>query len=466
MPYTATILMYKCARLSSYQFNQLYHNKIIIRMKSIKIILVLTASALLFACTTQQQKEVQETKAEKFQFAKPETVGMVTDSLAKIDQMVMRFVTEKKYPGAVTLIAKNGKIIYESAVGWSDSAKKEPYHKDHLFRMASMTKPIVSVAAMQLIEQGRLNLDDPVGKYISSFKNTEVLTSFEPSDTTWTSQPSNTAPTVRQLLTHTAGVPYGFMNPKVNGAILAKNHIPDLSTHLDMTIAETMHKIGNLPLVHEPGAQWKYGLNTDVLGRVIEVASKMDLDDYVREHISKPLGIELLDFYFDDSLTNRLTKVFLQAPDGAIRQAEAMGKFYIANFPTQGAKRYASGGSGMTGTARDYFLFCQAMLDDGALGEARILKAETAQSMHQDQIDTISFPSGTARFGFGFDIAKGHPHRPDGTYSWAGAFSTVFWIDPVNSLIVIQLRQVLQSAYNNEINSQLEKIVYSALARQ
>lgn len=418
---------------------------------------------LLVICSCQN--EIKETTlVEKFQIANPSDVGMIADSLAKIDTMVKSFVDANKYPGAVTLIAKNGKIIYESAIGWSDSARTEPYRKDHLFRMASMTKPLTSVAAMQLIEAGKLTLDDPVGNYIPSFNSTEVITSFNSADTTWTSVPSKIAPTIRHLLTHTAGVPYGFVNPKVNGAILAKNGIPDLSTHLPMTIEQTASKLGDLPLAHQPGEKWMYGLNTDVLGRVIEVASGQKLDDYIREHITKPLEIDLLDFYFNDSLTNTLTKIFVPTDNGKVTEIANMGRMYIANYPTEGAKTYLSGGSGMTGTARDYFLFCQAMLNDGSLEGKRILKAETAKSMHQNQIDTISYPWGKAKFGFGFDVAKNHPQRPDGTYSWAGAFSTVFWIDPVNELIVIQLRQVLQSPYNSEINTKLENIVYGALS--
>ena len=368
-------------------------------------------------------------------------------------------------PGAVTLIAKEGKIIYESEVGFSDSLKTEPYRKDHLFRMASMTKPIVSVAAMQLIEKGKLSLDDKVGKYIPSFKSTEILTGFNTEDSTWTSKPTKTTPTIRQLLTHTAGVPYGFMNPPLNGAILAKNGIPDLSTHLPLTIEETMSKIGDLPLMHEPGEKWMYGLNTDVLGRVVEVASGEKLDDYIRENITKPLKIDFLDFYFDTVQKKNLTKVFVPSPKGKNMQVSDMGVMYIADYPTDGAKKYLSGGSGMTGTARDYFLFCQAMLDNGTLFGNEILKKKTAQEMHKNQIDTISYPWGPAKFGFGFDVADGHPTRPDGTYSWGGAFSTVFWIDPKNELIVIQLRQVLQSAFNQEINAALEKIVYSAIQK-
>ncbi len=424
-------------------------------------LLVMVFTISLFSSCRTDKKEV---KQEKFQFAQPEEVGMSSDSLAKIDQMVMEFVSAKKYPGAVTLIAKNGKIIYESEVGWSDSTRTEPYRKDHLFRLASMTKPIVSVAAMQLVEAGKLKLGDPVGKYIPSFMETKILTEFHPSDTTWTSIPTKGIPTVRQLLMHTAGVPYGFANPQINGAILAKHGVPDLSTHLPMTIAETAEKLGNLPLIHEPGAQWMYGLNTDVLGRVVEVASGMPLDDYIREHITGPIQVDKLDFYFNDSLTNRLTKAYLSTPEGTFTQAPPqMGPFYIPNYPTEGAKTYLSGGSGMTGTARDYYLFCQAMLNDGQLGEAHILEPETARSMHANQLDTISFPWGTGGFGYGFHVAGGGDSlRPKGAYSWGGAFSTTFWIDPTNELIVIQLRQVLQSPHNQEIDGKLERLVYGA----
>ena len=429
-------------------------------MNRFSIIYALIFCFLISSCTKQHK----DTSTEKFQFATPAEVGMISDSLVKIDKMVMDFVDAKKYPGAVTLIAKNGKIIYESEVGWSDSLRTEPYRKDHLFRMASMTKPIVSVAAMQLIEQGKLNLDDPVGKYITSFNETGVLTDFNPADSTYTSKPSESIPTIRQLLTHTAGVPYGFMNPSVNGAIYDKNDVPDLSTNLNMDIKDVAYKLGDLPLMHEPGKKWMYGLNTDVLGRVVEVASGEKLDNYIRTNITKPLGIERLDFYFDGSEKKNLTKVYIPMKDGTNMQVDQMGKMYIADYPTDGAKSYLSGGSGMTGTARDYLLFCQAMLNNGELDGAQILKKETAKSMHEDQLGSVPYPWGPMTFGFGFDVAKNHPFRPKGTYSWGGAFSTVFWIDPVNDLIVIQLRQVLSSPFNNDINAKLEKIVYSALA--
>jgi len=416
-----------------------------------------------FLCSCNQS--TNENVKEKCEFATPEEVGMIADSLSNIESMVERFVKAGKYPGAVTLIAKNGKIIYESEVGWSDSLRTEPYRKDHLFRMASMTKPLVSVAAMQLIEQGKLNLDDPVGKYIPSFNETEVLTDFNPADSTFTSKPSKSVPTVRQLLTHTAGVPYGFMNPPVFGAYLAKHDVPDLATYLPMTIEEVTNKLGDLPLAHEPGEKWMYGLNTDVLGRVVEVASGEKLDDYIQKNITDPLGIDRLKFYFDPSEKSNLTKAYIPRKDGSNLQLDQMGAMYIADYPTDGSKTYLSGGSGMTGTARDYFLFCQAMLNNGELKGVRILQEKTAKSMHVNQIDTLSYPWGDFKFGFGFDVAKNHPYRTDGAYSWSGAFSTMFWIDPTHDLIVIQLRQVLSSPFNQEINRALEKIVYSSIKK-
>ncbi len=428
-------------------------------MKTSKYLLLITILSF-YACEQEKKESV-----DKFQFASPETYGISSDSLANIETMVMEFVEARKYPGAVTLIAKNGHIIYESEVGWADSARTEPYRKDHLFRMASMTKPVVSVAAMQLIEQGKLNLSDPVSKYIPSFDSMQILTSFDPADTTWISVPAKTQPTVHQLLTHTAGIPYGFMNPNINGAILAKYGIPDLSTHQDWTIEQTMDRMGRLPLIHEPGEKWMYGLHTDVLGRVVEVASGMDLDDYIRENITGPIGANTFDFFFDKpSATDNLTPVFLSNNDGQFTSMPSFKPFYIPDYPIKGAKRYYSGGSGMTGTARDYFLFCQAMLEDGKLGDIQLLKPETAKQMHEDQIDTISYPWGAARFGFGFDVAtEDHPTKPEGSYSWGGAFSTTFWIDPSNELIVIQLRQVLSSPHNEDINARLERIVYSAI---
>ncbi len=448
---------------------------------------LLLSTILLFSCTNQKKRII-----EKYQFASSEELGMSSDSLQKIESMVLEFVNDRKFPGAVTLIAKNGKIIYESEVRWSDSSRTEPYRKNHLFRLASMTKPVVSVAAMQLVENNKIGLQDPVSKYIPAFDSMEILVEFNPNDTTWTSSPAKTQPTIHQLLTHTAGITGGLGDPSVNGgAMVDKFGIPALITHHDLTNEQTTNKIGKLPLSYEPGEKWMYGLNTDVLGRIIEVASGMELDDYIRKHITRPIGAETLDFYFDDpSAKENLTELFFTDSTGRFVSKPDMEHYkskpphqqyfisqfistpdrealYIANFPVEGAKKHFPGGSGMTGTARDYFLFCQTMLNDGKLGDVQLLRPETAKLMHKDQLDTLAFPKPGSRFGYGFEVTTAdHPRRPEGTYSWGGAFSTIFWIDPANELVVIQLRQATATSNTGDINSRLEQIVYSALLKE
>ncbi|MGJ5641307.1 beta-lactamase family protein [Formosa sp. S-31] len=384
----------------------------------------------------------------------------------------MDFVDAKKFPGAVTLIAKNGKIIYESEVGWSDSLRRTPYRKNHLFRLASMTKPIVSVAIMQLVESGKIQLDDPVYKYIPSFKDTGIITSYKPEDTTWTSSPANTPITIHHLLTHTSGITYGEKLDLVWGSTdfsaiyLKLGRVPAANTcESGKTLEESMDKLGRAPITFEPGTQWQYGLNTDVLGRVVEVASGIQLNDYIRENITNPLEIEKLDFYFPDSLSQDLVKPYLTTPDGTFIEWKTRFEHLKPDYPVQKEQYYFSGGSGMTGTARDYYLFCQAMLNNGNLRNVKLLKPETAQLMHINQIDTVSFPWWPAKFGYGFAVSKGHSVFPDGTYTWGGAFGTEFWIDPKNDLIVIQLRQVFDSPYNNNMNTRLKEIIYGALIK-
>ncbi|UII33042.1 beta-lactamase family protein [Fulvivirga ulvae] len=427
------------------------------------------ASLVFFGCSQHSSKEAQSDKndAEKhtpiLSFAKPEEVGLTTDSLKKIDELVMQYVEKQGFPGAVVLIAKGGKIVYETEIGWSDSMRSEPYRKDHIFRMASMTKPLTSVAAMQLYEQGKLNLNDPVSKYIPEFANSAVLTDFHKEDTTWESRPARREPTIYHLLTHTAGIPYGFITPEVNGTIMAKYDIPDLATHLDIKLEDKMAALGKLPLVHDPGEKFTYGLSTDVLGRVVEVASGMSLADYFEKNITGPLGMKDTDFFLDETQAPRLVDTYMLNDSGRITYTYEMGKLYDGNFPVKGSSYY-SGGSGLSGTARDYFIFCEMLLEDGTLQGVQLLKPETAKMMHTNQLDTVSFPWADSGFGYGFEVSEMHPVKPTGTYYWGGAFSTTFWIDPENDLVAIMLSQVLFGS--NEMFKEFENLVYNALVEE
>jgi CubicO group peptidase (beta-lactamase class C family) len=434
-----------------------------------RVLIFIAISITVIACDNQSNQNEQADISETYEleFAQPEKVGLNPDSLAKIDGIIMKYVENKRYPGAVVLLAKNGKIVYETEVGWSDSLHTEPYAKDHIFRMASMTKPFTSVAAMQLYEQGKLDLEDPVSKYIPEFANPMVMTSFNEEDTTWESRPAHREPTIRHLLSHTAGVPYSFMYPSVYGAILATKNIPDLTTYKDFTIGEKMAELGTLPLMHDPGEKWMYGLNTDVLGRVVEVVSGMTLGQYIHDNITQPLKMNDMAFFINEEQNSRLVDVYIANEDSMITYLNpdpAMEMFH-PDYPYEGAKKYFSGGSGMSGTARDYFVFCQMMLNDGSFDGTQILAPETAQLMHSDQLDTLTYPWGPARFGLGFDIADGHPIRPDGAYSWGGAFSTKFWIDPENEIVAIILSQVL-FAPDGGMGNEFEMAVYNALVEE
>jgi len=430
--------------------------------------LTLLVCLLVFSCSSKE-----ESVNSKFQFTSPEEVGMNSDSLFKIESMVMEFRKAEKFPGAVTLIAKNGKIIYESEVGWSDSAMTEPYRKNHLFRLASMTKPITCVATMQLVEQGKINLDDPVSKFIPSFKETGVMTSYNAEDTTWSIKPPKHPVSIHHLLTHTSGIPYDWSSPSYSfgppnyiGIFAKLGGIPGITpSDTSRNLTESMDKLAQVPLAFEPGSKWEYGLNMDVLGRVVEVVSGMELDDYIRRNISTPLGIEKLDYFFPDSLADDLVTLFWADADGKMEEAVPNPTVNM-NYPVQSTQKYFAGGSGMAGTARDYYLFCQAMLNDGVIGDVKILEPETVRMMRHDQLDTISYPWGTYKFGYGFDITYNHEIKPDGVYHWDGAFGTTFWIDPNNDLIVIQLRQTGgNTPAVLEMNERLERIVYSSFLK-
>ncbi|WP_425390508.1 serine hydrolase domain-containing protein [Ekhidna sp.] len=422
-------------------------------MKNLSLIFLL----LFISCAQTKEKDSKSLLS----FASPSNVGMNADSLTLIDEVVQRYVDEGKFPGAVTLIAKNGKIIYESEIGFDDSLKSEAYKKHHLFRLASMTKPITSVAVLQLVEQGKVNLDDPISKYIPAFSNIEVLDEFNPEDTTWTTIPIERPPTIHHLLTHTSGIPYAFMDPPVNGAMLLKYEIPDLTSHTDITMEEVADELGKIPLVHQPGVKMTYGLNIDVLGRVVEVASGKDLSSYINENILDPLGMDSTDFFFDDSYASMLTTLYQPDTAGSYQPLISTNPLNHEDFPVYGAKSHYSGGSGLSGTARDYFKFCQMILNDGTYNGNQVLSPESVEMMSSNQIDTLW--TGKNKFGYGFVIQQSPSTIPEGTIYFGGAFSTSFWIDPENELIIIQLRQVYFSPNGWSLGNKLLKHVYSAM---
>jgi CubicO group peptidase (beta-lactamase class C family) len=384
-------------------------------------------------------------------------------NLDRIDSLLGTALISNWTAGATALIAIDGKVIYDKGLGFRNRESKALMRPTDLFRIASMTKPIVSAATMILVEQGKINLDDPVAKYIPEFKNLQVLDTFNETDTTYTTVPATKNITVKNLLTHTSGIAYGFADKRMK-MIYDKNNIPDLATVQNLTIDSVTKKLGTLPLGVQPDAKFYYGLNTDVLGRVIEVASKQPLDTFLLKNIFTPLEMNDTHFFLPPLKNGRLSSMYSETKEGRlVRTPLTQDKFNI-NYPISGAKTYLSGGSGLVSSVEDYAKFLQMILNKGAFNKKRILKEETVNLMTQNHIGELNV--GKNKFGLGFEIATAEGLANGakvGKLSWTGAFNTLFWIDPERKSIAILMTQVYPAIHKKELYSKFETIVNEVL---
>ncbi len=424
-------------------------------------LVLVTALALATACSSPRPKT--DPVSPNKETISPAALGFSMDSLVKIDVALADFVEKKYIPGATVLVARHGKIAYQTAVGWRDIEKQIPLKQDDIFRLASMTKPVTTVAILQLYEAGKLKLNDPVSKFIPEFDQATVLTSLNKSDTTWSSTPARSAVTISQLLAHTSGIKYGFSDPEF-GAIYAKLGVPDGANPLPIKIDQAMSSLAKAPLAFHPGESWQYGLSTDVLGRVVEVASGQTLDQYIYDNILKPLQLKNTWFFAPDTTVEQLATAYFSVGDTAIAPLDPHG---FIQYPTKGAKSYLSGGSGLNGTARDYFTFCQALLNGGKWQNTRLLQDSTTQLLSKNQIDTLTYPWGEGTFSYGFHLLTENQNKPPfgraGRISWGGIFHTTFWIDPDRDIVGILMSQVLSNPHGKKVNDTFEKLVNNAL---
>ncbi len=377
-----------------------------------------------------------------------EESGLAVTALQQIDVRLEQAVERKQVAGAVALLARDGKIGYLRAAGFRDVEAGKEMATDSLFRIASMSKPLTSVAVMILVDDGRLQVTDPVSKYLPEFKNPHVLVVGSGGDSQRV--PADREITVHDLLTHTSGLTYRFMAQEPFAQIYHQPDICDGLIRPSCTLAENVRHLAALPLVHQPGSAFQYGLSTDVLGRLVEVISGQDLESFMRRRIFEPL--EMHDTFFDlpADKTERLAVVYEPGPDQAIRrvgeQTVQVGELaYCVTSPYQGQRGYCSGGAGLTSSAPDYARFLQMLLNDGQWNGTRILKPETVQAMTSNQIGDIEFMLPTGRFGYGFAIAAGadwDPGTAPGTYGWGGFYNTGFWVDPEKKLIGVFMTQL------------------------
>ncbi len=402
--------------------------------------------------------------AQKIEMAaNPSTVGFSAERLKRIDSVINVWVNNGWTNGSVGLIIRDGKVAYYKAAGYNDVEAKSPMPKDGIFRIASQTKAITCVAVMMLYEEGKFLLDDNVSKYIPAFANENVLEKFNAADTSFTTVPAKRQVTIRDLLTHTSGIGYAQIGSKEAKAIYAKNNITaGLNVH-DDKLRDAMDRLGALPLMHQPGTQWMYGLNMDLLGELVEIWSGMSLDDFFRKRIFEPLGMNDTYFNIPASKASRLVNLYIEDSLGHLNKAEGVVNTLDVNFPLR-KKNYFSGGGGLSSTIYDYAVLLQMLLNGGEYNGTRLLSRNTVRMMTTNQIGDINF--GDTKFGLGFQLvteesAGKSPPNP-GTFSWGGAFATSYWVDPKEKMAIVFYRQLYNTSHG-DLADKFKVMAYSAL---
>jgi CubicO group peptidase (beta-lactamase class C family) len=422
-----------------------------------KMSFVLFVLMILVQCIFGQQKFVEAT---------PESQKFSRERLYRIDNMVKGYIDEGKMNSAAALIIRNGKIVYYRAFGYDDKEEKKPLKRDAIFRIASQTKAITSTAILMLYEEGKFLLDDPISKYIHSFKNPQVLEKFNPKDSSFTTVPAKREVTIRDLLRHTSGIGYAQIGSPESNAIYAKNNIRSFLGQGSASLAEDMQKLGELPLMHNPGEKFTYGLNADVLGYLVEVISGMSLNDFFQTRIFTPLGMKDTYFYIPPVKQNRLVTVYHADSTGKLLKLPSdfndNGPLDI-NYPKNNGTYY-SGGAGLSSTMYDYAIFLQMILNGGEYDGKRLLSPHTIRMMTMDQLGNINYGENT--FGLGFNVVteKGSAASPvpQGSFDWGGIYSTKYWVDPKNKLIGLFYKQF----WNDPSEGSTEKfqvMTYAAL---
>jgi CubicO group peptidase (beta-lactamase class C family) len=383
--------------------------------------------------------------------------------LARIDSTVERYLARGEVAGAVVLVLRDGQPVYERAFGWADREAGRRMTPDAIFRIASQSKAITSVAAMMLVEEGRLALGDPVGRYLPSFDRTTVLAG---SDTAAPPVAAARRITVRDLLTQTAGISYG-----TEASVAQRYRAAGLgpaagngwyTADKDEPICTTMERLGTLPFVAQPGERWVYGYATDILGCVVERASGMPLDEFVRTRITAPLGMRDTHFFLPPEKAGRFTAVYMREPEAQVTRAPdgARGQGHYV----EGPRRSFSGGAGLVSTARDYGRFLSMLLNQGALDGVRVLAPSTVRLMTANHTGTLFTRNGYG-FSLGFELVQqegaGGSPASVGTYAWGGAYGSNYLVDPVEKVVVLYMMQQIPA--RTDLSGRVPMLVYQAL---
>ncbi|MDO7852699.1 serine hydrolase domain-containing protein [Hymenobacter convexus] len=370
---------------------------------------------------------------------------------------------DKHVPGAIALVLRDGKVVYRKAFGVDNMFTQTPLRTDAIVRIASQTKAITSIGLMLLYDEGKFQLDDPISKYLPAFKNPTVLATFNEKDTTYTTVPARSEITIRQLFTHTSGIGYPIIGSREATAIYAKAHIPSGIGTPSGSLAVSMDALGKLPLMHQPGERFTYGLSVDVLGRLIEVLSGQPLDKYLRTRLFEPLGMQDTWFYLPADKQARLAWLYTEDKNKATVPMEPHDGMY-PNYPKASGGTYFSGGAGLSSTIDDYAHFLQMMLNNGSYSGRQLLKPATVALITQNQMGEVS--QGGNKFGLGFSIVTPQnakvPGLSAGSYEWGGIFGTTYWVDPKTKLVALIYTQKYPNSTGRDLAGKFKAAVYEA----
>jgi CubicO group peptidase (beta-lactamase class C family) len=400
--------------------------------------------------------------AAAFPQARPAEVGLSAERLERLTAVTQEYVSAGRLPGAVILLVRDGKAAYFRSFGLLDPEKKTPMPTNAIFRIASQSKALTSVAVMMLMEEGKLLLGDRVSKYIPEFKETTVAVQPpEKGATGWSVVPAKRPITVRDLLTHTAGISYGYgpaqalyKEAGVQGWFFADKDEP---------IGDCVKRLAKLPFDAQPGEKWVYGFNIDILGYLVEVVSGQSLAAFIESRITGPLGMADTHFFLPESKLGKFTPVFGAGKDGALELVERPEKssYFV------GPRKCFSGGAGLLSTAEDYARFLQMLANGGELGGVRVLSPKSVELMTVNHVGRLYGDQG---FGLGFwvteDLGKGSDPGSVGAFGWGGAYFTTYWVDPAEKLVCVFMTQLLPvPAAAADFQAKLKALVYQSIAR-
>ena len=392
------------------------------------------------------------------QTAQP-ALSLSPERLARVSRLLNEYAESNRIGGAVALVLRDGKPVFEHSAGWADKESNRRMTADTVFRIASQTKAITSAAILVLLEEGKLSLKQPVGDFVPTFKKTTVLSKDG------AAVPARRAITIHDLLTHTAGISYGTQK-EISAAYEAKGLGPAAgngwyTADKDEPVCVTMERLGTLPFVAQPGEQYVYGYNTDVLGCVVEKASGMPLDEFVRARITGPLGMKDTRFFMPAAERTRLATLYASGPDGKIVRAPEGPKgqgHYI-----DGPRKSFAGGAGLTSTARDYARFLEMVRRGGEVDGVRVLAPRTAKLMTTNQSGTLHSTDGLG-FGYGFQTVERYGAAGlagVGAFGWGGAYGTIYQVDPESRMTIVLMLQLMPNA--TDVSAKFLASVYQAL---